>query len=155
VWGESKTGTGVFGRGSFGVFGSGDFGVVGAGRVGVLGDVAATQVGVYGHTGDVVAPPPPPGVGVFARAATPNQTALAVVGKTKFSRSGRTSLAATATSKTISLAGVTGSSYVIATLQTDVSGVSVSSVVPVNGSFTIHLSKAAGRTVVVGYLVIN
>jgi hypothetical protein len=155
VWGESKAGTGVFGSGSFGVFGSGDFGVVGSGRVGVIGDVDSTQVGVYGHTGDVEAPAPPPGVGVYARAATTGQSALVVSGKVKFSRSGRTSLGSAATSRTITMTGVTTSSYVVATMQTDVSGVYVRSVVPASGSFTIHLSKAAGKTVVVGYLVIN
>jgi hypothetical protein len=145
----------VFGSGSFGVFGNGEFGVVGSGHVGVLGDVGSTDVGVYGHTGEVQAPAPPPGVGVYARAATTSQTALVVSGKVKFSRSGRTSLSSTATSKTVTLAGVTASSYVLATMQTDVGGVYVRSVVPASGSFTIHLSKAAGTTVVVGYLVIN
>jgi hypothetical protein len=36
-----------------------------------------------------------------------------------------------------------------------VTDVYVRSVVPTTGSFTIHLSKAAGKSVVVGYLVIN
>jgi hypothetical protein len=155
VWGESKTGTGVFGSGSFGVLGIGDFGVVGAGPVGILGDVDSTQVGVYGHTGEVAAPAPPPGVGVYARAASTNQVALAVSGRTRFSRSGRITLTAAQTSRTVTLVGVTASSYVIATMQTDVTDVYVRSVVPTTGSFTIHLSKAAGKSVVVGYLVIN
>jgi hypothetical protein len=155
VWGESKTGTGVFGSGSFGVFGSGDFGVVGAGPVGVLGDVDSASVGVYGHTGEVAAPTPPPGVGVYARAATPSLTALSVSGKARFSRSGRTTLSATAVTRTIVMAGVTATSYIIATMQTDVPDVYVRSVVPTAGSFNIHLSKAAGKVVVVGYLVIN
>jgi hypothetical protein len=155
VWGESKTGTGVLGTGSFGVLGLGDFGVVGSGGVGILGDVDSAGVGVYGHTGEVEAPPPPPGVGVYARAATTSQRALVVSGRAQFSRSGRISLSATATSRTVTMGGVTTASYVIATLQTDVTDVYVRSVVTTTGSFTIHLSKAAGRTVVVGYLVIN
>jgi len=53
------------------------------------------------------------------------------------------------------MAGVTTASYIIATLQTSVSGVYVRAVVPASGSFTIYLSKAPRKTVYVGYMVIN
>jgi hypothetical protein len=77
------------------------------------------------------------------------------LGKAKFSRSGRKSIGATATSVKVTMAGVTSSSYVVATLQTSVSGVYVRAAVPTTGSFTIYLSKAPGKTVYVGYFAIN
>jgi len=53
------------------------------------------------------------------------------------------------------MSGVTSSSYVVATLQTSVSGCYVRAVVCASGYFTIYLSKAPGKTVYAGYMVIN
>ncbi len=147
VWGDSFAGTGVFGSGAFGLYGWGYYGVV--------GDADVTGVGVYGWVGGAVAPAPPGGVAVYARAETTSQTALQVAGKVKFDRAGKTYLSASQRSRTISKSGVTSNSYVVATLQTSVSGVYVRAVVPSSGKFTIYLSKAAGKRVYVGYLVIN
>ena len=155
VWGESSTGYGVYGYGSTGVAGVGDWGVYGTGSVGVVGDVGTTGTGVYGWTGIALPPAPVPGVGVLARAESTSQTAFYAVGKVKFSRSGRTSVGSTSTSKKITMTGVTTSSYVIATMQTSVSGLYVRAVVPGSGYFTIYLSKAPGKTAYIGYLVIN
>lgn len=155
VWGDAPQGFGVYGSGSMGVIGVGEWGVYGTGSLGVVGDAGLTGVGVYGWTGNADPPAPPAGVGVYARAETTAQTALQVVGKARFSRSGRTSLGSTATSRKITMAGVTSSSYVIATMQTNVSGLYVRAVACTTGSFTIYLSKAPGKTVHVGYLVIN
>jgi hypothetical protein len=80
---------------------------------------------------------------------------LHVNGRVRFNRAGKASMSATQASKAITKAGVTSSSYVIATLQTPVSGVFVRAVVPAAGKFTIYLSKAPGKTVYIGYLVIN
>lgn len=147
VWGDSLQGIGVIG--------TGDWGVYGTGSTGVVGDVGTGGVGVYGYAGSGTIPVPSTGVGVYARAGTTSQTALQVVGKVKFSRSGRTSIGSSSQTKTISMTGVTTSSYIIATMQTSVSGVYVRAVVPASGSFKIVLSKSPGKTVVVGYLVIN
>lgn len=147
VWGDSATGTGVYATGYWGLYGSG--------AAAVVGDTGTTGVGVYGWTGTSYPTVPPRGVGVYAAAQTTAQTALSVSGKVKFSRSARKSMGGTATSVKVTLAGVTTASYVIATLQTSVSGVYVRAVVPASGYFTIYLSKAAGKTVVVGYMVIN
>lgn len=147
VLGESGSGTGVVGVG--------DWGVYGTGSVGVIGDVGSSGVGVYGFTGNVNIPAPPTGVGVYARAASTSQTALQVVGKVKFSRSGRVAISEGASSKLVTLGGVTDRSYVIATLQTSSSGLYVRAVVPASGQFRIYLSKAAPKRVVVGYLVVN
>jgi len=156
MFGQSPMGWGVEGSGgNGGVFGVGYWGVLGTGGIGIAGDVGVDSVGVYGFTGVEAAPTPPGGVGVYARAETTSLTALQVVGKAKFSRSGRVSISSTATSKTVVMGGVSTSSYIIATLQTSVSGVYVRAVVPASGSFKIYLSKAAGKTAYIGYLVIN
>ena len=184
VWGDSGQGTGVFGTGVTGVTGFGDWGLfafgdsVGVvafnesnvavygtafnfpepptgGEIGVLGVGPHTGVGVYGFAGDGTPPVPPSGIGVYARSLLTTEYALYVQGKARFSRSAKTSIGSTATSKKVTMAGVTSSSYVVATMQTNVSGLYVRAVVCATGSFTIYLSKAPGKTVYVGYLVIN
>ena len=171
VWGDTIQGTGVVGTGVWGVYGTGDTEIV--------GDVEGAAVGVYGFAGDqaILEPPASTGVvgmagagggtgvrghaafgattGVWASAFSSSQTALYVGGKLKLSRSGRVSVGSTSTSKKVTMGGVTTASYVIATLQTNVSGLYVRAVVPTTGSFTIYLSKAPGKTVVVGYVVVN
>jgi hypothetical protein len=153
----SSHSTGVLGVSTAGVgaFGLGAIGVIGFGTWGVLGDVDTASIGVYGNTGVDPAPAVTTGIGVLARAQATTQVALRVLGKTQFSRSARTSIAAGASSKKVTMTGVTTSSYIIATLQTNRAGVYVQSVVPATGYFTIHLNKTVSATTYVGYLVIN
>jgi hypothetical protein len=155
VWGESTSGYGVLGSGATGVYGDGYWGVYATGTTGVIGDAGINGVGVYGFTGSGSIPEPTYGVGVYARAESTAQTALQVVGKVRFSRSGRASVSAHATSRKVPMAGVTSSSYVIATMQTNVSGLYVRGVTCGAGYFNIWLSKAPGKTVYIAYLVIN
>jgi hypothetical protein len=156
VWGDSTDGTGVYGTGANGLYGDGYWGVYGFGVTGVIGDADSTGVGVYGFSGDASIPEPAvKGVGVYAKAATTTQTALYVDGKARFSRSKRVSIGASKTSLKVTMGGVTTSSYILATLQTSVSGCYVRAVVPASGYFTIYLSKAPGKTAYIGYLVIN
>jgi hypothetical protein len=156
VWGDSTQGTGVFGTGDTGVWGIGYWGTYGQGRIAVMGDASSAETGVYGYSGDVAAPiPPPAGVGVQATAGSVAQVALNVTGKAKFSRSGRTAIARGRSARKIVMPGVTASSYIIATLQTRRAGVYVHAVVPAAGSFTIYLNKNVTAATVVGYLVIN
>jgi hypothetical protein len=176
VWGDTPNGAGVVGTGYWGVYGNGRVGVMGdvsngatgvygfvgsinaptaTAGVGVVARAVGNQTGLYGFAGDVAAPAATPGVAVEARAGAIAQTALQVAGKVKFSRSGRTSIAAAASSKQITMSGVTTSSYIIATLQTRRTGVYVSAVVPNAGYFTIYLNKAVTATTYVGYFVIN
>ena len=147
VVGQSHQGAGVLGVGAVGV--------VGLGSYGVFGDVGATNVGVYGNTGVDPAPGYAGGIGVLARSQTTAGVGLKVVGKTQFNRSGKTAVTAGHSSKTVTMAGVTTSSYIIATPQTNRAGVFVQSVVPGTGSFVIHLNKTVSGTTYVGYLVIN
>ncbi|HLX33945.1 MAG TPA: hypothetical protein VKR30_01735 [Candidatus Limnocylindrales bacterium] len=153
----SVNSVGVLGHSHQGVgqVGIGSVGVIGAGSWGVLGDVGATDVGVYGNTGPSVAPSPGTGIGVAARAESTAQVALKVIGRAQFSRSGRTYVAAGTSTRKITMSGVTTSSYIIATPQTNRAGVFVQAVVPAAGSFTIYLNKIVAGTTYVGYLVIN
>jgi hypothetical protein len=147
VWGDTGSGYGVLGTGFVGVYGNG--------AIGVVGDVNVTGTGVYGFVGSAFPPLPPAGVAVQATAATTAQTALNVSGKTKFSRSGRARVLAGGSKRRINMAGVTTSSYIIATLQTRRTGVYVHAVVPAAGYFTIYLNKTVSATTYIGYLVIN
>jgi len=163
VWGDSISGTGVVGSGDWGVFGTGAVGVVGS------GDGAGN--GVHGFSGDSTINVPPAGTGVhgyagtgaaygvYASAASTSQTALYVGGQVRLSSSGRVSIGATSASRFITMAGVTTSSYIVATLQTVPYTYNppcfIRAVVPTTGGFTIYLSRTAGKTVVVGYVVIN
>jgi hypothetical protein len=150
-------GFGLFGNGTVGVLGNGAYGVTGLGSTqGVLGHgLTPTSQGVVGFTGSNDIPSLPTSVGVLAVAATASQTALQVMGRVRFDRGGRVSIGANARSKTFTKAGVTTSSYVLATLQTHVTGLYIAAVVPGSGRFTVYLSKAPGKKVYLGYLVIN
>jgi hypothetical protein len=147
VWGDTPNGLGVAGTGFVGVYGTGQWGV--------LGDVGTTGTGVYGFAGAGAAPNPASGVAVQATAGTTAQVALNVSGKAKFSRSGRARVLAGRSARRINMAGVTTSSYVIATLQTRRTGVYVHAVVPAAGYFTIYLNKTVSAATYIGYLVIN
>ena len=160
VYGYSDTSnqsTGVIGHSNqgLGVLGVGAIGVVGAGSWGVLGDVGPTQIGVYGNSGASAAPVVGGGIGVLARAETTASLALKVLGRVQFSRSGRTYIAAGASSRLVALAGVTTASYVLATMATNRAGVYVQAVVTAAGQFTIYMNKVCAGTTYISYLVIN
>ena len=148
--GEAKAGTGVLGRGTengvqaqggtFGVFATGnDYGVY----------ASAPNHGIYAEA------TASGGLGVQAVATTSAATALQVTGKAKFSRSGLVTIAAGTSSKTVTLAGVTTASMVLATSQTN-AAVYVKSATPASGSFTIRLTgNAPTGGVKVAYFVLN
>jgi hypothetical protein len=155
VWGDSDDGNGVVGTGTTGVFGIGWWGVYAYGRSAVTGDADVGETGVHGFSGPTAAPLPVAGVGVQATAGTTAQIALNVVGKAKFSRSGRTYVGTNTYLRRVNMAGVTTSSYILATLQTRRTGVYVHAVVPAAGYFVIYLNKSVTANTYVGYLVIN
>jgi len=112
---------------------------------GVYGLAKATGVGVFGDTTN--------GTGVLARST--NGTALNVLGKATFSRSGPATIEAGAATRKITLAGVTTASMILATAQQD-GTVYVRSAVPASGSFTIHLTgKAPAGGIKAAYFVLN
>jgi hypothetical protein len=138
---------GMVGKGFHaGVSGNGtQTGVEGSGNVGVTG---TGDAGVHG-TGDFVG----------VRAESPG-TALQVIGKAAFSRSGKTSIGAGLTRKAVSMTNLSTSTLVTATVQgAPTSGLYVLSVrvQPSLNTFTIYLSKAvpAGKTAAVGWFVAN
>jgi len=175
VYGSSLDDVGVYGitlaaaqYGVFGYSGSTSIGTCGlsVSGIGVLGmtgglankPAALADTGVYGYA---VKSPSSIGVrggttsgtGVLAEATTGN--ALKVTGKAQFSRSGVTAILRSHSSVKVTMAGVTKSSYVVATLQTNRAGVYVQAAVPTTGSFTIYLNKAVTSATKVGYFVIN
>ena len=128
VWGDSD---------DIGVFGSGGTGVYGFGAVGVVGESTSTSAGVL----------------ALAKSAT--DLALDVVGKVRFSRSGRSSVAAGQSTKTIKLAGVTSGSRVFAVIHSNRSGRWVRAVVPTTGSFKIYLNATVSSSTYVAWFVLN
>jgi hypothetical protein len=151
---------GVLGLGDVGVQASGLIGTfaIGAPAVAGIGDGLGAPgqfgAGVYGYSGGSTPPAPPDNTGVYAR-GDGTAVALRVSGKATFSRSGRTYFAKGAASKAITLAGVTTSSMVIATLQTYRSGFYIAAAVPATGKFTVYLNKAATATTYFAWFVIN
>jgi hypothetical protein len=114
--------------------------------VGVLGQSTSAGAGVRGTSTS--------GIGVHASAPTTG-VALQVTGRAKFSRSGRATVSAGQNHRTVTLAGVTTSSLVIATLRTRRTGVYVAAAVPSSGKFTIYLNKAVSAATYVAYFVLN
>jgi len=135
VWGDSSQGVGVTGTGDWGVYGEGRVGVYGHGTYGVYGS---------GTTG------------VYARAATASATALYTNGKIVFAcRSGRSYVGSGHNYRDVAISGMTSSSAVIATLQTNRAGFYVQSVISYAGKFRIYLNKTAPGTTYFSYIVIG
>lgn len=175
---ESATGYGVYGTGGeVGVAGSSaltgvqgvgsDIGVDGIGvHTGVRGDGAEIGVEGIAHVGGG---PEGWGVGVSGTAKTgigvlatsPSGIALDVVGKARFSRSGRATVLAGRSYVDVDLrtnGGLAGSPLIFATLQSYRSGVFVAATrknYPSTGKFRIYLSKAVTSSTYVGWLVVG
>jgi len=144
VEGSSVTGTGVYGHNT-GASGIGVYGKTGGVGSAVYGEATANGAGVFGDTTN--------GTGVQARST--NGAALNVLGKAKFSRSGIVTVSAGTASKTVTLAGVTTSSMVLATAQQNASA-HVKAAIPGSGSFTIRLTaNAPTGGLKVAYFVLN
>jgi hypothetical protein len=135
---DGPTGVGVVGQ-------SDDWGVLGTGTVGVFG------LGTYGVVGQSLST----AAGVLALAQSPTDRALEVVGKVKFSRSGRSNVSAGASSRLVTLAGVTSGSKVFAVLHSNRSGRYVRAVIPATGRFRIYLNAAVSSTTSVAWFVLD
>ena len=138
--GESAgvTGVGVVGQ-------SEDWGILGTGTVGVFG------LGTYGVVGQSLST----AAGVLALGFSTTDLGLEVVGKVRFSRSGRSNVSAGASSRLITLAGVTTSSKVFAVLATNRSGRYVRAVVTATGRFRIYLNASVSSTTSVSWFVLD
>lgn len=175
VAGSSVTGRGVYGQSgktasSYGGISNGVHGITdSADGVGVLAENVAggTAVGGLATTGDGVGGTSASGNGVHGvsgRAGigvlaenSGGGTALKVSGKAAFSRSGVLTVGAGKASATKNGVALTSASLVLATLQQDLAGVWVRSVVPhvTARSFTVHLSKAVPARTTVAWFVVN
>lgn len=177
VQGGSQTGTGVRGtseaanygavegRGPIGVAGWGGTtpgllstmagtGVYGTGTATGIRGEAAGGTGVHG-SGSVVGVRGDTTSGTGVKATATTGVALDVVGRARFSRARRVTIAAGRSSLKVTLAGVTTSSLVFAVLRSQRSGVWVRAVVPASGYFTIYLNKAPLSSTYVVYFVVN
>jgi hypothetical protein len=160
VVGTTQEGIGVVGgaQGDFGagVLGFGYNGMYGFGAIGTTGD-ADGGCGVQGWSGADFPPNPTTQTGVWAGASS-GRTALQVNGRAKFTRSGRTSIAANTSKKTISVpGGVFSSSFAFAVLNTSRSGIYVRAVVPSPSTdkITIYLNKAVGHSTSCAWMVLS
>jgi hypothetical protein len=135
LYGTSTHGTGVHGL------------TTANGQSGVAG-VDTSADGGHGAYGNSTK-----GIGVYAESA--KGTALKVNGPVKFSTSGTTEVPAGDSRVTVTLAGVTTASLILATPQADVAGIYVRSAVPGSGSFTINLSKKVTAALAVAWFVIG
>jgi hypothetical protein len=130
--------------------GSGVYGLNDGTGYGVAGRATNTDGGT-GVLGD--APNSASGIGVEADSAT--GTALNVQGKATFSRSGIVTVQAGKDFRTVTVAGVTTASMILATSQQN-KGVYVRAAVPGTGSFTIRLTaNAPTGGLKVAYFVLN
>ena len=131
-------GTGVFGDSDdWGIYGQGNIGIYGYGNVGVVGESAGAQAGVV------------------ALGASASSVALEVIGRAKFSRSGRTSMGKGKSSLKVTLAGTTTSSHVFAVMGSVQTGRYVRAVVPASGSFTVYLNTTTTAAAYIHWFVIN
>ena len=130
-----------------GIYGRSDTG--GAGGRGLMGH-CATGIGLLGETIS--------GVGVRAYCGNNTGVGLRVTGKAAFDRSGKLTITAGHSSLAKTGIGLSSASFILATLQTNVAGLFIQSVVPnSSGSrFTIYLNKAPSVNVrSVAWLAVN
>jgi hypothetical protein len=132
VWGDSDD-VGVIGTGGVGVRGDGFFGMVAVGA----NDPAAAGLRTWGWDG------------------SGNWVALDVRGKAKFSRSGRSTIAAGKSTIKINMVGVAFGSLVFAVLRHNRANRFVRAVVPTAGSFTIYLNAPVTSATYVVWFVLN
>jgi hypothetical protein len=94
-------------------------------------------------------------VGVLAREGAGAASALRVIGRARFSRSGRATVRAGRSARKVTMAKVTAQSLVLAVLAKDVPGRSVRAVVARDGSFTIHLNGPVSAETPVTFIVFD
>lgn len=138
-----------------GVAGLGGVGVYGLGAVGAFGDALGDSAGVYGYSGDDVAPGAVAGVGVTAEEGAGGRAGLQVIGRARFSRSGRAKIVAGKDRKKVFVPGATLTSMVFATLATDRPNRWVRAVVPKEGSFVVILNGTVTGDTFVNWVMLD
>ena len=129
-----------------GIYGRSDTG--GANGRGLTG-FCSVGIGLLGQTNT--------GVGVRAYSGTNTGVGLRVTCKAAFDRSGKLTIAAGHSSIAKTGIALTSASFILATLQTNVAGLSIQAAVtnPAGSSFTIYLNKAPAVAVAVAWLAVN
>jgi hypothetical protein len=128
--------------------GGGGYGVVGS----TSSNTLAAMWGVnYGSSYGVRGSSNASGTGGFFEGGT----AIKADGKIRFKRSGKATISAGASSKTVTLSGVGSSSMVFAVLAQSRSGRWVRAVVPASGSFTIYLNNTVSSDTKVSWFVLD
>lgn len=154
---DGVTGTSTTGVGVFGISHSGDTGTIHVPKVGVRGTALhdSSSIGVLGDTsaGVGVKGKSVTGTGVYASSTSGN--ALSIAGKAHFSRSGRSTISAGHSTRTISLAGTTSTSKIFAVLASNRSGRHVRAVVPAAGQFKIYLNTTVSSNSTVAWFVLD
>ncbi len=151
VLGDTVGGVGVRGTATSGtgIFGHSDS------TKGIYGEVTGTTGTTYGvHARSASTA----GAAVLAQNTKPDGTGLQVIGKSKFSRSGKLTIAAGTTSITKTGIPLTASSFVLATLQRVFAGdVWIKAAVPnvAGSSITIYLNKTVPANTPVAWFVVN
>jgi hypothetical protein len=143
----STAGTGAAVEGDSTGAGPGIFGFSEGTGPGVRGASVGPNPGVEGQSSGTG-----PGVLALNDGSGP---ALEVQGPATFSRSGLATIEAKKKSVTVSFPGVTATSMVLATMQTNAKGVAVAAAVPDTDSFTLRLTKAPKIDVVVAWFVMG
>jgi hypothetical protein len=147
VQGVTQTGTGVFGT-NLGTSGIGVYGKTGGAGTAVYGEATTSGVGILGKTVT--------GTALRGDSSTDTGTALQVNGKASFSRSGVIRLGSFADSVIKGGVPMTSASYVLATLQTNTSGLVIQAAVPnPAGFFTIYFNRPAPVGTRVAWFVVN
>ena len=159
LWGINQSANGLGVRGNGGPGGTGVKGLnQGSTGIGVHGIHSGTGSAVYGEaTGSGVAVNGDTVNGIGVRANSTNGTALAVLGRARFSNSGKVSFVQGQSLHTVHGYPVEADTIVVATIQGNVAGTWVRgvSVSTANDTFTIRLNKAAPKALSVGYFIVN
>ena len=171
--GNSTNGIGVYGTTSgnapqAGVYGDdgspdGAYGVYGFSHVGVAvyGEGTSGAYGVYGNSTISIGVLGNSESGTGVSATSSEGYALQVSGTAQFkgtvqfSSSGVATVAGGDKTVTVTLAGITTSSIVLATIQKPQAGTAIEAAKPTTGSFTITLTKTAIADIPVGWFVIG
>jgi len=129
-----------------GIYGRSDTG--GAAGRGLVG-FCSQGIGLLGQTDT--------GTGLRAFSSTNTGLALRVSGKAAFDRSGKLTITAGHSNVVKTGIALSASSFILATLQTNVAGLFIQAVVPsVSGSrFTVYLNKAPSVSVSVAWMAVN
>ena len=149
--------SGVFGEGPVGVWAVGDYGAYAQGAtVGLYAEAYPGGTAIHAHAGSAAIPAPVTNTALYATVSSSTNVGLRASGRIVFpNRSGRVLVSAGASSKAVTVAGMTSSHLAFAVVNANRSGVYVRAVVPATGKITIYLSKAPTASTYVSWLVLG